>query len=249
MKVNKLLLAVYFWLVIVVSMSALIVVYMLLWVISRPFDRKQYFIQKITQFWANFYIYIFPFWSVSAIGTEKLFRNRACIAVSNHQSMGDIIFLFNAYAYFIWVSKIENFQVPILGWVMTLNKYIRLKRKDPRTFPKMFEDIKNALADKRTIMMFPEGTRSKTSMPGRFKEGAFKAAIDNKVSIVPIVLDGAEKVMKKDAEGKIHKVQVTIKVLDEIPYESFPSYDPAVLKEYVREIIVNELVSLRQQKA
>ena len=225
-------------------MPTFMFLYILIWLATFLFDKRKFIIQKITQYWANFYVWVFPFWTVEIIGSEKIIKNRACVAVSNHQSMGDIIFLFKTYAYFIWVSKIENFKIPILGWVMRINKYISLQRNDQRTFPKMFEDISASLKKHKTIMMFPEGTRSRNMEVGRFKEGAFKAAIDNKVSIIPIVLDGTGKTVKRDPAEK-GKIKIIIKVLDEIPYSSFPTYNATELKDYVRDIIVRELETLR----
>jgi 1-acyl-sn-glycerol-3-phosphate acyltransferase len=90
-------------------------------------------------------------------------------------------------------------------------------------------------------MMFPEGTRSRNLEIGRFKEGAFKAAIDNKVPIIPIMLDGTGEVLAADGQKRKGRLKVTVKVLDEIPYEAFPSTDPSELKEYVKKIIADEL--------
>lgn len=111
----------------------------------------------------------------------------------------------------------------------------------------MFEGISKALKENKTIMIFPEGTRSLTEELNRFKEGAFKAAIDNKVPIIPIVLDGTGKTVPKEGMTFSGKTKITVKVLDIIPYENFPSYDPAILKDYVRDIIDAELKLLRKR--
>jgi len=55
-------------------------------------------------------------------------QQRACIYVSNHQSMVDILAVFALRTPFLWVSKVENFLVPFLGWNMWLNGYVPLKR-------------------------------------------------------------------------------------------------------------------------
>lgn len=109
----------------------------------------------------------------------------------------------------------------------------------------MFEGIKDAMKNNKTIMIFPEGTRSKNCELGRFKEGAFKAAIDNKSPILPIVLDGTGRVLPKEGMVIKGKTIITIKVLDLIPYEKFPSYDPSILKEHVKGIIATELENIR----
>ena len=50
--------------------------------------------------------------------------------VANHQSLLDILVLFRLFVHFKWVSKIENFRVPCIGWNMSLNRYIKLRRGD-----------------------------------------------------------------------------------------------------------------------
>ncbi|MGC8824429.1 MAG: lysophospholipid acyltransferase family protein [Bacteroidales bacterium] len=214
----------------------------ILWIITYPFDPHHFVTRKYTQWWATFYLYLLPNTKVYIENKNKLSKGKACIVISNHQSLIDILVLFHAFAYFIWVSKVENFRVPVLGWVMHMNGYISLKREDPRSFPKMFEDIKKALAKNEPVMIFPEGTRSKSRSMGRFKEGAFKAALDNKVPIQPIVIDGSYIGLKKSKTDP--SATIKVKILNPIPYEQFPSYNPSELKEHFRNLIQNELDKL-----
>jgi 1-acyl-sn-glycerol-3-phosphate acyltransferase len=234
------------WLLVGIILILFFLIYIFLWFLSLPFDRKKYFVQKLTQLWIDFYIIVFPFWTINVIDKHKIIKGRPCIAVSNHQSLLDIAILFHVYAYFVWVSKIENFHIPIIGWVMSLNHFVSLDRNDPKTFHKMFEDISKAIKSNKTVMMFPEGTRSKNYELGRFKEGAFKAAIENKSPILPIVLDGTGNAIPKEGMLISRKTKVTIKVLDSIPYEKFPSYEPSILKEHVKAIIAKELENIRK---
>jgi 1-acyl-sn-glycerol-3-phosphate acyltransferase len=245
MNIKRILISVLVWLLFGLTMILFFIFFLFFWLLSFPFDRKQYFVQWLTWCWASFYAKVYPFWEIEFINKEKLIKGRACIAVSNHQSLLDIMVLFHMYAYFIWVSKIENFNAPVLGQVMRINRYISLVRNDPKTFPKMFSDISVALKKNKTIMIFPEGTRSLTENLGRFKEGAFKAAIDNKVPIQPIVLDGTGRAIPKEGRTFSGKTKIVVKVLDIIPYDEFPSYDPSVLKEYVKNIIDAEIKNIR----
>jgi len=244
-KIKRLISSAIVWFIIGITLILFFLIYIVLWFISLPFDRNKYFVQRLTQLWIDFYIYVFPFWEIAVIDKHKIVKGRPCIAVSNHQSLLDIAMLFHIYGYFVWVSKIENFRFPVIGWVMSLNHYVCLDRNNPKTFPKMFEGISKAIMNKKTVMIFPEGTRSKNSELGRFKEGAFKAAIENKSPILPIVLDGTGRAIPKEGMLISRKSKVTIKVLDLIPYESFPSHEPVVLKEYVKGIIASELENIR----
>lgn len=247
-KFKRIFVSTLVWIVCVSAMYIHFIIFFILWIFSLPFDRKHYFTQKLTWYLATFYVIIYPFWDIEFINRQKLIKNKACIAVSNHQSLLDILILFHLYAYFVWVSKVENFRIPTLGWLMTINRYISVNRSDPKTFPKMFERIAKALKNNKTVMIFPEGTRSLTGKLGHFKDGAFKAAIENKVPIIPIVVNGTGRLLPKEGMMISGKTKIIIKVLDEIPYEKFPSYEPQVLKEYVKKIIADELDKLSQIK-
>jgi 1-acyl-sn-glycerol-3-phosphate acyltransferase len=244
---KKTLESVIIWAFSALSLIIIFVFFSIVWILTIPFDKEHRMTQKFTRIWASFYIKVFPFWYLEIIDKNKITDGKPMVAVSNHQSLLDIMVVFSLYSHFIWVSKIENFRVPILGWVMTANGYISLKRNNPRTFPKMFEDIARALKKNKIVMIFPEGTRSQTAEMGRFKEGAFKAAIDNKVPILPIVLDGSWRSMSKERKAFSGKTKITVKVLDEISYEKFPSLEPSVLKDYVKGIINEELQKLRTE--
>jgi 1-acyl-sn-glycerol-3-phosphate acyltransferase len=233
------------WVFAALSLMIIFVFFSVVWILTVPFDREQRITQKFTMLWGAFYIKVLPFWYLEVIDKNKITEGKPMIAVSNHQSLLDILVIFSIYAHFIWVSKIENFRVPVLGWVMTANRYISLNRNDPRTFPKMFEGITKALKKNKIVMIFPEGTRSLTGEIGRFKEGAFKAAIDNKVSILPIAIDGSWSSLSKESNAFSGRTKITVKILDAIPYEKFPSLDPAVLKEYVKGIIGEEVKKIR----
>jgi 1-acyl-sn-glycerol-3-phosphate acyltransferase len=246
MEPKKLLITSWVWTVGVISLIVLFVIFAIIWTITYPFDRKHFVSQKYTHYWGSFYLKLLPIAKVEVIDRHKLKRDKAAIAISNHQSMVDILILFHLFAYFIWVSKIENFRTPILGWVMYMNGYISLVREDPKTFVKMFEKMSKSLQNKRTIMMFPEGTRSKTGELGRFKEGAFKSAIENQVPIIPIVLDGTGSSIPKEGISVNKSNRIVVKVLDEIPYEQFPSKNPTELKEFFKLIIGKELENFRR---
>lgn len=214
--------------------------YLIIWILTSWFDKKRICVKKFTSLWGRMHLYINPAWHPKLIGKQNI-NNKACVYVSNHQSMLDIVSLFEVSPYIVWVSKIENFKMPILGTVMRLNGYIQLVREDPRSFPKMFNACSKTLNEGMPVLFFPEGTRSKTGQMGRFKEGAFKVAIENNVPIIPIVMDGIEQAgLKFSLKGGF-----TIKVLNEITPQQFPSQNPSELKEYVKDIMLNELNVIR----
>src|SRR5437764_5945818 len=162
-----------FWLFLVASSIVLFPVAVLLWAVTAPFDRRRVLLHRFTCFWASLYTWLNPAWRVEVHGREKIRRDAAYVIVANHQSLLDILVLFRLFVHFKWVSKIENFRVPCVGWNMSLNRYIKLRRGDKTSAQAMMRECERALAQGNSIMMFPEGTRSADGQLREFKHGAF----------------------------------------------------------------------------
>jgi len=93
-------------------------------------------------------------------GREKIRRDATYVIVSNHQSQLDILVLFRLYVHFKWVSKSEIFKIPLIGWNMVMNRYIKLRRGDKESIAQMMADSEERLAEGSSIFIFPEGSRS-----------------------------------------------------------------------------------------
>ena len=160
--------------------------------------------------------------------------------VANHLSLLDILVLFRIYKHFKWVSKIENFRLPCIGWNMTLEPLHPAATRRPRERPA--DDGRRASATLRagsSIMMFPEGTRSKTGVLQPFKTGAFELALRTGLPMLPIVLAGTSDALPKRGFVLRGRHPITITVLDPIPPESFRGLDAKALTEQIRQIFVD----------
>ena len=89
--------------------------------------------------------------------------------------------LFRLRTHFKWVSKIENFRIPLVGWNMSLNRYIKLIRGSRASVIRMMRDCEAALAGGNSILMFPEGTRSPNGRIRPFKTGRLRARKEHTV--------------------------------------------------------------------
>ena len=246
---SKVLYSIYLYCALLVLWLVNFPIFTFLWLISRPFDKRSHFIHYITAIWGRMHFIFMPTVRVKLYNKHKLLRNEPCIYIVNHMSMFDIVTTFCIYHDVKWVSKKENFQAPILGWVMKMNKYICIDRNDPKRLAKMMADCKQALSAGEHLLIFPEGTRSKTGKLSSFKDGAFLVAIENKVPIVPVVMDGTQHVLPKNGFWmKPDRIKVPIKVLDPVRYEQFGTDDPKILKEKFFKIMENELEILRTEK-
>ncbi len=216
--------------------------------ITGPFDRKLKILQQFTCFWGALYTWIIPAWRIHIEGREKIRRNATYVAVSNHQSLLDILVLFNLFFHFKFVSKIEIFKIPLIGWNMYLNRYIRLVRGDRESVAQMMADAEKSLAEGNTILMFPEGTRSPDGHIKAFKPGAFILAKKMDVPILPIVISGTNKALPKYSFNFHGSYDIQVRVLDEIPPEAFEKLTVEEFSDKVRQTMIEELDQIQQRQ-
>ncbi len=209
----------------------------LIWVITRWSDRRLVILHLFSSFWGSLYIWFNPLWRVRIKGRRNIPWRRPCVIVSNHQSMLDILVLYHLFAPYKWVSKKENFSIPIIGWLMRLNDYVEIRRGERNSYGKLMEKVRYFLDIRSSILIFPEGTRFPGGYLGPFKEGAFRMALENKVDIVPVVLDGTARALPK--KGAILKgfTRIVVHVLEPIPFRTFAEMRPRELQIQVRDLM------------
>ena len=230
-----------FWAFIATSSLVLFPVAVLIWALTSPFDRRRIVLHRFTCFWASLYTWLNPVWRVHVHHRERLHHAGPTVMVANHLSLLDILILFRLFTHFKWVSKIENFRVPFIGWHVYLIEYIAQRRGDKQSVIRMLRRCQETLGAGNSIIMFPEGTRSTTRQMRRFKPGAFELAIKARVPIQPIVLKGTADALPKRGfvlQGRHH---IRVRVLDPIPPESFEGAGPEELMEQVRGQMAREL--------
>ncbi|PIE71908.1 MAG: 1-acyl-sn-glycerol-3-phosphate acyltransferase [Deltaproteobacteria bacterium] len=210
----------------------------LIWLITRPFDHRLRVLHQFTCLWGAHYIWVMPVWKLTLTGRNKIPKTGNRIYVSNHQSQLDILVAFNLFTHFKWVSKIEIFRLPFVGWNMTLNRYIRLKRGDKESIRQMMADCEASLRQGNPVYMFPEGTRSPDGNVKPFKPGAFELAHKLKLPIQPIALSGTRRALPKYSLNFHGRHHLRMDVLDEIPYSAFSHLSVSDTAEKVRHIIM-----------
>ena len=163
----------------------------------------------------------------------------------NHNSSGDIAVLFSLFLPYKFVSKHQNFWAPFLGWNMHLNRYVSLRRGDPESVKKMMATCEMWLRRGVSIMMFPEGTRSRTSCtPERTTSPTTVTSRLPGVAVVPIVLDGTFEALPPNgilSQSRI--VPVRARICE--PIESADFTDVAAFSDAVRTRMVEEQARLR----
>ena len=219
----------------------------IIWLVVLPFDPERRTIHCILMWQSTLAIYLMPVWKVHISGKEKGLKDQVCVIISNHQSILDILII-NCLRYrFKWVSKIENTRVPILGWYLRMAGYITVDRGNDESKAEMLARSYQSLKKGVSLMIFPEGTRSLDGDPGFFKRGAFQLAIEAKVPILPVVIDGTGSILAKHSFVFRNENKIFLRVLDPVLPEDFGTENPDELSIRFSELIKSELKKIRSK--
>lgn len=229
---------------IVFFMAALVI-----WAATVLFDRRLTLLHRFTSLWAVLYLWVVPAWSLAINGREKINRRKTYLIVSNHQSQLDILAAFGLFAHFKWVSKAEIFRLPLIGWNMVLNRYIKLKRGDSDSIREMMQQCEKTLQEGSSVYFFPEGTRSRTGVLKPFKPGAFILAHNNHLPILPVAINGTQNALPKHSLNFHGRHRLRVDVLDEIPYAEIAHLSVDQTAELVRRKIIAHVDAHAQQES
>jgi 1-acyl-sn-glycerol-3-phosphate acyltransferase len=156
----------------------------------------------IYQFWARWWAGTVLFlcrFPVRVEMAEAARSTREAIFMANHTSAVDILVLFVALRRDVrFVAKKGLFWIPLLGWSMWLAGFIPVDRENREKAREAFDRIGRYLKEGISILVFPEGTRSRTGQLGEFKKAGFLLAMRAGLPIVPVGISGARAVLGAD---------------------------------------------------
>lgn len=248
MNIKAYVISLFVYMVFIITAVAGFPVAFLVWLFLFFFNGRKRIFHRMTAYWAQFYIFINPWWKLRISGSKKPDNKKTYIIVSNHQSMLDIPMLFALNTDFKWVSKIEVFRLPIVGWMMRMNRYISIRRGSLKSIARLMKDCEKALRQGNSLLFFPEGTRSKDGNMGKFKEGAFKLAMDNRIDILPVIINGTAEALPKKGIIFRKKQTITIHILDEILYTDYKGTSIGELMNSVHSLMFTGLKKIRQSE-
>ncbi len=228
-----------YWAFVVVTMPILFLGALAVFLATVAFDGRRLVLHMYSCAWATFYVVMNPLWRLRVEGRAKLPWHGPAVLVANHLSMLDILVVYGLFRPFKWVAKAELFRVPVVGWNMVINDYVRVRRGDPDSVRKMMDHCRRHLARGMPVLIFPEGTRSRSGRLQAFKDGAFRLALDAGCPVVPIAISGTGEALPKSGLMLRTRMQATVRVLDAISPADHPSL--AALREAARAALVGAL--------
>jgi 1-acyl-sn-glycerol-3-phosphate acyltransferase len=160
-------------------------------IILSPLLPNQQISYLPARWWAKSFCTLL-FINVNIVGLEYLDSKQSYILVSNHQSIFDIFVVYGWLpTIFKWIMKAELRKIPLVGKACESAGHIFMDRSNSIAAKHSIEKAEAQLKDGVSVVIFPEGTRTRNGEMGSFKKGAFRIAADLRLPIVPITIRGS----------------------------------------------------------
>ena len=205
---------------------------------SSFFDRRGYFAHRCARAWSRL-ILVTTGVEVTVRGLELVVPGKTYVFVANHQSIYDIPCLFWSIPFQLRIIAKESLgSFPMLGPHLKRTGHLLVDRSKPDRAG-IVGWASRLTSNGLSLIIFPEGTRSRTGMLGKFKGGSIMLAMQAGLPLVPISVIGSRHVMKK---GELTTKPGDVRLIVHEPIETVAAEHPAMhdvreLADRVREII------------
>jgi 1-acyl-sn-glycerol-3-phosphate acyltransferase len=202
---------------------------------------------KIARLWGRSILIVSRI-KVCVTGLSNIDRSKSYIYMSNHQSNFDIpVLLGRLEVQFRWLAKSELFKIPIFGHAMRKVGYISIDRNNRESAFESLKMVARKIKNGVSVLIFPEGTRSRDGKIRPFKKGGFVVAIDSGIPIVPIVITGTRTIMTKGSL-RINPGKVNMIIHPPIQTSQYTRETKGALMEKVRQVIDGSLENIETGK-
>ena len=205
-------------------------------------NEKEKLVHKATTAWANRLLKVAGV-KVTVHGLENLPKDQNVLFIGNHQGNFDIpIYITKIPGLKGFVSKIEVKKIPGVSTWMEYMHCIFMDRSNLRKAGEAIIQGVKVLKNGHSLVIFPEGTRSKGDKMGEFKAGSFKLATKSKVPIVPVTMSGSYKIMESNKKKWIvQHAHVDLYIHPAIETANLTKEEQDALPKKVYEIIKSKL--------
>lgn len=175
-------------------------------------------------------------------GIENLNPDTSYIITPNHQGNADILAILCALpVHFRWVLKRELLRIPVFGWALNATGPIAIDRSNSAAAIESLNREKDEkLKDGWSVLIYPEGTRTSDGNLQDFKKGAFMMAVQTGIPILPVVTNGAFKILPKKRIA-FRAGHISLTVCPPIPTKGLSEKDVPELMQRTRQAILAEL--------
>jgi 1-acyl-sn-glycerol-3-phosphate acyltransferase len=176
--------------------------------IAGAFDRTGDAVMALARLWSRVLLGA-PGVKLVVVTPVALDPKRPYVFMANHASMIDIWAVFLAVpASFRFIAKKQLSQIPLFGWAMRAGRFIFIDRQNALAARRSIAEAAQRIRAGQSVVIFPEGTRTRDGRLGPFKKGGFRLAIESGVDIVPIAIKGTRELMPRGSAliraGDVH---------------------------------------------
>jgi len=240
--------SIFFYLYFIITTPIYFTIGFILLLLTGLFDRDRKILHYYSYFWGLQHYWVSPWWRINVTGLENVVPKKKYIIMSNHQSMLDICLLYKVPKIFKWISKKEVVKIPFVGWALWLHRDVLITRGDRAGLKKMMKESEDYLSRNTSIIMFPEGTRTKDGKMHEFKEGGFLLAKTTKTAILPVVINGNYDLQKKNSWQLKRKQKFQVKILPEISETEVATTSPKEMMSKVHALMLTTHQQLAPEK-
>ncbi len=221
--------------------------------LSRFWRRVRDWFTDCTQAAIGVFVKLLPFIKLSVDRSRRLSNGSSSVLVLNHQSWLDPIVMLSLERRLSGPARGYLFRTPVMGTVMKLGRFYLTEGGEPAPLERMRQGVHEATEHRGTLLFFPEGTRTRTGEIGSFHLGAFRMAVEFKLPIQPVVIEGLHRVFPSGSLIVKTRGRYLVKVryLDPVhpPYEEGPPRRVVRgLAQRVRLSMVEELRRLETER-
>ncbi len=205
-------------------------------IITSFFTRTGNPVHIVARMWARGILFASGI-KVTVNGLANIDPTQSYVYMSNHQSNFDIpVLLAYLPVQFRWLAKAELFKIPIFGRAMRGAGYVKIDRFNQEAAFESLTEAARKMKNGVSVMIFPEGTRSRDGKIRPFKKGGFVMAVDAGVPIVPVVLKGTWTIMEKSSL-RINTGEVSLNIETPIATTDYTRENKDDLMKSVRAVI------------
>jgi len=211
------------------------------------FVRSGNLLHKIARFWGKSILFVSRV-KMSVKGWSNIDPSAPYIYMPNHQSNFDIpVLLGHLTVQFRWLAKVELFKIPIFGRAMRKAGYISIDRNNRASAIKSLNVAAHRIKSGVSVLIFPEGTRSRDGAIRPFKKGGFVMAIESGVPIVPVVITGTRSLMAK-GKFRVNAGHVRMVIHKPIDTSAYTRETKEALMENVRRVMCDSFEIIKMDE-
>ena len=202
--------------------------------------------EAIIQLWSRAFLLVPPM-GYTVSGAHHVEPGTQYFFLSNHLSNFDVPLLFRAIPTPIrYLAKKELYKIPVFAQALKVGGIVKIDRgAGASSYASINEGVARAKENGYSLIVFPEGTRSRDGELHPFKKGAFRMAIATQLPVVPVTVNGTGEVWPPGSK-LFYRGQASVVIHEPIPTAGMTVQDIDALRTRVYEVIEKQFRVLHQ---